>query len=85
MVADAAAGFVAERRVRAWDPAVVAERTRVLTGTEDTPVARRRARAALHAPTVRAREAARRGDEAAYRQALEELAAMQPVVGTSIA
>ncbi|MBN9328074.1 MAG: glutamyl-tRNA reductase, partial [Cellulomonas sp.] len=85
MVAAAAAEFVAERRVRAWDPAVVAERTRVLTATEDDQAARRRARAALHGPTVRAREAARRGDVDAYRQALAELAAVQPVVGDSIA
>lgn len=85
MVAAAAAEFVAERRVRAWDPAVVAERTRVLTATDDTQAARRRARAALHGPTVRAREAARRGDVDAYRQALAELAAVRPVVGDSIA
>lgn len=85
MVAAAAAEFVAERRVRAWDPAVVAERTRVLAATEDDQAARRRARAALHGPTVRAREAARRGDVDAYRQALAELAAVQPVVGDSIA
>ncbi|OZB48745.1 MAG: glutamyl-tRNA reductase [Cellulomonas sp. 14-74-6] len=85
MVAAAAAEFVAERRVRAWDPAVVAERTRVLTATEDDQAARRRARAALHGPTVRAREAARRGDVDAYRQALAELAAVHPVVGDSIA
>ena len=85
MVAAAAAEFAAERRVRSWDPAVVAERTRVLQATEDTQGARRRARAALHGPTVRAREAARRGDEDGYRQALAELAAVQPVVGTPIA
>ncbi len=84
MVQAAAAEFVAERRVRSWDPAVVAERTRVLQATEDTPLARRRARAALHGPTVRARDAARRGDEDGYRQALAELAAVQPVVGNPI-
>ena len=36
----------------------------------------RRTRAALHAPTVRAREAARAGDAATYAVALTELASI---------
>lgn len=139
-----AAEFDADRRVREWNPAVVAERRRVLGGldqalvdgaeqaeamaaawalaraavrldarsldgaeTSETDAAplgtddgepdgephvapyvavalderaaralRRRTRAALHGPTVRAREAARAGDEVAYRAALAELAAI---------
>jgi glutamyl-tRNA reductase len=128
IVARTAAEFDAERRVREWNPAVVAERRRVLGGLDQAladvadqneamaqawalaraaerlaptehadagavvapltpfvPVTlderaaralRRRARAALHGPTVRAREAARAGDEAAYARALAELAAV---------
>jgi glutamyl-tRNA reductase len=38
---------------------------------------RRRVRAALHAPTVRAREAAAAGDAAAYAAALADLAAVE--------
>ena len=38
---------------------------------------RRRARAVLHGPTVRAREAARAGDAATYALALGELAAVE--------
>ncbi|GEA86979.1 hypothetical protein CCE01nite_09280 [Cellulomonas cellasea] len=135
-----AAEFDAERRVREWNPAVVAERRRVLGGLDQALVdgaeqaeamaaawalaraavrldarsraaaaaasapgesdasgdgepdvapfvavalderaarsLRRRTRAALHGPTVRAREAARAGDEVAYRAALAELAAI---------
>jgi len=67
-------------------PAVVAERTRVLGGLENRIVdlsderavraLRRRTRATLHGPTVRAREAARAGDAATYAQALAELASI---------
>lgn len=90
LVEQAAEQYEAERRSREWNPAVVAERTRVLGGLEQalTGLAdglrderaeralRRRTRAALHGPTVRAREAARTGDGAAYAQALAELAAI---------
>ncbi|MEN0128269.1 MAG: glutamyl-tRNA reductase [Brevundimonas sp.] len=90
IVDEAAAAYEAERRVRDWNPAVVAERTRVLGGLEqaldDLPAElrderaeralRRRTRALLHAPTVQAREAARAGDTAAYASALAALAAM---------
>ncbi len=87
LVAQAAEEYEADRRVREWSPAVLAERSRVLGGLEsalselDTDeraarAARRRTRAALHGPTVRAREAARAGDTAAYAAALAELAAV---------
>ena len=72
--------------MRDWNPAVVAERTRVLGGLEAELVElsdertvralRRRTRAALHGPTVRAREAARAGDTVTYAEALAELAAI---------
>ncbi|KQY46544.1 glutamyl-tRNA reductase [Cellulomonas sp. Root137] len=90
-VVDAAAeAYEADRRVRDWNPAVVAERTRVLGGLEAGLSAlppelrderaeralRRRTRSALHAPTVRAREAARAGDAATYAVALTELASI---------
>lgn len=90
VVERAAQEFEADRRVRDWDPAVVAERTRVLGGLEAAldalPVAardeararvlRRRTRSLLHAPTVAARAAARVGDAAGYARALAELAAI---------
>ena len=90
IVQDASCAYEAERRVREWNPAVVAERTRVLGGLEaaleSLPLdlrdersersLRRRTRAALHAPTVRAREASRAGDTAAYATALADLAAI---------
>jgi glutamyl-tRNA reductase len=96
IVRAAADDYEAERRVREWNPAVVAERTRVLGALEDvlgaTPddsqarALRRRTRTLLHGPTVRAREAARAGDTAAYAAALAELAAIQPpVVATTTA
>lgn len=88
IVRETADAFEAEQRVRAWNPAVLAERSRVLgaleravAGTAGPGVAdvkelrmlRRRVRAALHGPTVRAQEAARAGDAAAYAQALTDL------------
>lgn len=86
VVTAAADAYEAERRVREWNPAVVAERTRVLGGLESGLVdlsderavraLRRRTRATLHGPTVRAREAARAGDAATYAQALAELASI---------
>ncbi len=86
VVIAAAAAYEADRRVREWNPAVVAERTRVLGGLEAELVdlsdertvraLRRRTRTALHGPTVRAREAARAGDAATYAQALAELASI---------
>ena len=90
VVERAAAAYEAERRVREWNPAVLAERTRVLGGLEAALGAlpdearderterslRRRTRATLHGPTVRARDAARAGDAAAYASALAELAAV---------
>ncbi|KQY22181.1 glutamyl-tRNA reductase [Cellulomonas sp. Root485] len=90
VVVAAAEAYEADRRVRDWNPAVVAERTRVLGGLEaglsELPEAlrderaeralRRRTRAALHAPTVRAREAARAGDAMTYAAALTELASI---------
>ncbi|QGQ20660.1 glutamyl-tRNA reductase [Cellulomonas sp. JZ18] len=97
LVEQAAAEFEADRRVRDWEPAVVAERTRVLGALEaaldlvpedvrDERRARslrRKVRAQLHGPTVAARAAARAGDTAAYAAALAELAAVEaPDVGT---
>ncbi|MFS0704354.1 glutamyl-tRNA reductase [Cellulomonas sp. 179-A 9B4 NHS] len=90
LVERAAEEFEADRRVRDWDPAVVAERTRVLGALETALAAvpddgrderrarslRRKVRAQLHAPTVAARAAARAGDAAAYAAALAELAAV---------
>ena len=90
VVESAAEAYEAERRVREWNPAVVAERTRVLGGLEAALSAvpddarderaeralRRRTRSALHGPTVRAREAARGGDAATYAAALAELASI---------
>ena len=86
VVAASAGAYEADRRVRDWNPAVVAERTRVLGGLESGLVAhtddraaralRRRTREALHGPTVRAREAARAGDAATYARALAELASI---------
>jgi glutamyl-tRNA reductase len=89
LVRAAASDYEADRRVREWNPAVVAERTRVLGALEASLGAapaderaarslRRRTRTALHGPTVRAREAARAGDTAAYAAALAELAAIDP-------
>ena len=86
VVTAAAEAYEADRRVRDWNPAVVAERARVLGALEDELVEmadervvralRRRARASLHGPTVRAREAARAGDATSYAQALAELASI---------
>jgi len=90
LVRRAADEYEADRRVREWNPAVLAERSRVLGGLESAlsalgddarderaaRQARRRARSALHGPTVRAREAARAGDTAAYAAALADLAAI---------
>ncbi|WP_207799999.1 glutamyl-tRNA reductase [Cellulomonas wangleii] len=90
VVLQAARDFEADRRVREWDPAVVAQRTRVLGGLEAALDAlppqdrdeararslRRRTRAALHGPTVAARTAAREGDAAGYARALADLAAV---------
>ncbi|WP_426593637.1 glutamyl-tRNA reductase [Cellulomonas sp. McL0617] len=86
VVVGAAEAYEAERRVRDWNPAVVAERTRVLGGLESELVdlsderavraLRRRTREVLHGPTVRAREAARAGDATTYAQALAELASI---------
>ncbi len=90
VVVSAAEAFEAEQRVRDWNPAVVDERTRVLGGLEAAISAladderderaersvRRRTRALLHGPTIRAREAARAGDAAAYAAALAGLAAV---------
>ena len=88
VVEAAAEAYEGDRRVREWNPAVVAERTRVLGGLEGSlselehrderaeRALRRKTRAALHGPTVRAREAARAGDGAAYAAALAELAAI---------
>jgi len=90
VVLQAARDFEADRRVREWDPAVVAQRTRVLGGLDAALDAlpaqerdeararslRRRARAALHGPTVAARTAAREGDAAGYARALADLAAV---------
>lgn len=90
VVIAAAEAYEADRRVREWNPAVVAERTRILGGLEaglsELPddarderaeqALRRRTRALLHAPTVRAREAARAGDAMTYAAALTELASI---------
>lgn len=86
VVVGAAEAYEADRRVRDWNPAVVAERARVLGGLESelldlsderaVRALRRRARATLHGPTVRAREAARAGDETTYAEALAELASI---------
>lgn len=92
VVRRAAEDFEADRRVREWDPAIVAERSRVLGGLEQAldalPEAerdekrarslRRRTRARLHGPTVAARAAARAGDAAGYARALAELAGIEP-------
>jgi len=97
LVARAAQAWEADRRVRDWNPAVVAERVRVLGGLEEQLTAlpderrderheralRRRTRATLHGPTVRAREAARGGDVASYAEALAELAAI-PVPAVAV-
>jgi len=85
-----AAEFEAQQRVRAWSPAVIEQRVRVLGAIERASrgseagqergvtlrAVRRRARAALHGPTVRAREAARRGDAEEFAAAVAELAAV---------
>jgi glutamyl-tRNA reductase len=75
-------------RIRAGD---VAQPAAGAVGPEAAPVTRddahhervvrslrRRTRAQLHSPTVRARTAARAGDDRAYRAALAELAAIPP-------
>ena len=95
VVLRAAEEFEGDRRVREWEPAVVAERTRVLgaleaalgalpEGSRDESRARslrRRTRALLHGPTVAARAAARVGDTAGYARALADLAMVEvPVV-----
>ncbi|WP_202924281.1 glutamyl-tRNA reductase [Cellulomonas sp. H30R-01] len=100
IVVSAADAYEADQRVREWNPAVVAQRTRVLGGLEAALAAlpqdarderaerslRRRTRSTLHGPTVRAREAARAGDAVAYAAALAELAAIEvPNVATAVA
>jgi glutamyl-tRNA reductase len=98
IVDEAARAYEADRRVRDWNPAVVAERTRVLGGLEAAIEAlpsvlrderaeralRRRTRALLHGPTVAAREAARAGDTAAYAAALATLASVAVPVVTPV-
>jgi glutamyl-tRNA reductase len=91
LVAATAEDFAAARRAREHDGLLVAQRRRVLGPVEaqaarvyaGAPTAdravcalRRRTRALLHAPTVRARAAARAGDEIAFGAALAELAAI---------
>lgn len=85
IVAHEARTFEADHRTRQWNPPVVAERRRVheelaaaAAGLSDREARtlRRTVRAALHGPTVRAREAARAGDTGAYAAALAELAAI---------
>ena len=100
IVVSAADAYEADQRVREWNPAVVAQRTRVLGGLEAALAAlpedarderaerslRRRTRSTLHGPTVRAREAARAGDAVAYAAALAELAAIEvPTVAPAVA
>ncbi|MGV8978247.1 MAG: glutamyl-tRNA reductase [Cellulomonas sp.] len=92
IVARTAADFQADRRMRLRTPGIVAERRRVLGGLRvaveslesiderAVRALRRRTRLALHGPTVRARDAARVGDEAGYAAALADLAAI-PVPG----
>lgn len=89
IVARTAADFQADRRMRLRNPGIIAERTRVLAGLEAALDAlgstderavralRRRTRLELHGPTVRARDAARAGDESGYAAALAELAAIR--------
>lgn len=83
LVDEQAATYEVERRTREWNPPVVAARRHVLEelagavdGLDDAAARalRRKVRAALHGPTVRARAAAREGDMAAYAVALAELA-----------
>jgi len=85
LVAEQAAVFERDLRTRQWNPPVVAERRRVLEDLagaagglpeREARALRRSVRSALHGPTVRAREAARAGDVAAYAAALAELAAV---------
>lgn len=85
VVAEQATSYERARRTREWDPPVVAERHRVLEDLaaavdgldeRDARTLRRRVRAALHGPTVRAREAAAEGDGAGYAAALADLAAV---------
>lgn len=83
IVAEQAVTFESDRRTRDWDPPVVAERRRIMAelaaasaglderGARDL---RRRVRADMHEPTVRARAAARVGDTATYAAALADLA-----------
>ncbi|HEY0215043.1 MAG TPA: glutamyl-tRNA reductase [Cellulomonas sp.] len=86
LVAAQAGTYEQDRRVREWNPPVVAERRRVLEQVaaagalldeRSARTLRRRARAALHAPTVRAQEAARSGDAATYAAALAALSAVR--------
>ena len=89
IVARTAADFQADRRLRALEPGIVAQRKRVLQGLEtalaalpspeerDVRALRRQTRATLHGPTVRAREAARADDAAGYAAALVELASVE--------
>jgi glutamyl-tRNA reductase len=93
LVAEQAATFERELRTRQWNPPVVAERRRVheeLAAAADqlderaARALRRRVRSALHGPTVRAREAARAGDVAAYATALAELAAVTVPAGDPV-
>src|SRR6478736_4778969 len=86
LVEEQAATFERDLRTRQWNPPVLAERRRVhedlaaaVEGLDEREARslRRRVRAALHAPTVRAREAAAAGDAAAYAAALADLAAVE--------
>ena len=88
IVARTADGFERDRRMRELNPAVIEQRRRVLGGLDLAVAAltvrdeqavralRRRAREQLHGPTVRAQDAARVGDAAAFAEALDELAAI---------
>lgn len=79
-VQTAAAQFDLDRRVRAWDARIVAARAQVLGALPDDPAglpaARRQAHTRMHAPTSRARAAARAGDAVAYERALADLVAL---------
>lgn len=86
LVTEQAGTYEEDRRTREWDPPVVAERRRVLEELAATVAGlderaarslRRRVRAALHGPTVRARGSARDGDAAGYAAALADLAAVR--------
>lgn len=85
LVTEHAATHDRDRRTREWNPPIVAERRRVLDalatavdGLDERAARtlRRRVRSALHGPTVRARDAAMAGDDAAYAAALAALRAV---------